>query len=79
MKIQDKIVIVTGASSGIGLAMAELLSKQRAKVALVSRTKEKLEQLSKELPESFAVPTDMSKSFEIRRMIKQTKEHYRQN
>jgi short-subunit dehydrogenase len=76
MKIQDKIVIVTGASSGIGLAMAELLSKQRAKVALVSRAKEELEQLSRELPESFAVPADMSKSFEIRRMIKQTKDHF---
>lgn len=34
MSIKDKVVIVTGASSGIGLATAELLTKRGAKVAL---------------------------------------------
>jgi short-subunit dehydrogenase len=43
MMIKDKIAIVTGASSGIGLATAKLLSKKGANVALVSRSKEKLE------------------------------------
>lgn len=43
----DKVAIVTGASSGIGLATAKLLSKQGAKLALVSRSKEKLEQLAR--------------------------------
>jgi len=56
MNLQDKVVIVTGASSGIGWAAAKLLSKQGAKLALVSRSKEKLQQLSAELPNSVAVP-----------------------
>lgn len=76
MNVQDKVVIVTGASSGIGLATAKLLAKQGAKLALVSRSKEKLEKLSGELLNSLAVPADMSKIFEIKRMIKQTGEHF---
>ena len=76
MNLRDKVVIVTGASSGIGLATAKLLAEQGAKLVLVSRSKEKLEQLSGELPNSLAVPADMTKIFEIERMIKRTEEHF---
>ncbi len=76
VNVRDKVAIVTGASSGIGLATARLLAKQGAKLALVSRSKEKLEQLSAELPNSLAVPADMTKVFEIERMITETVEHF---
>jgi short-subunit dehydrogenase len=76
MSVKSKVVIVTGASSGIGLATARLLTRQGAKLALVSRSKEKLEQLSRELPDSLAVPADMTRIEEIKRMIKQTEEHF---
>ena len=42
MKIKDSIVIITGASSGIGLATARLLAKQGAKVVLAARSVETL-------------------------------------
>jgi short-subunit dehydrogenase len=76
MKIKDKVVIITGASSGMGLAIAKLLSKNGAKVALAARSKNKLRALTGELPNSFAVPTDMTKSSEVRRMIGRVKEHF---
>jgi len=76
MKIKGKIVIVTGASSGIGLVTAKLLTKHGAKVALVARTKEKLEKLSKELANSFPIKTDMTKGDEIKKMIKKVVNHY---
>lgn len=76
MDVRNKVVIVTGASSGIGLATARLLTKHGAKVALVSRSKEKLEKLSRELSSSLAVPTDMTDMSDIKRMIEQTKEHF---
>ena len=76
MNVQNKVAIVTGASSGIGLATARLLANRGAKVALVSRSKEKLDALSKEIPDSFAVPADMSKIFEIKRMVRQVDGHY---
>ena len=72
MDVQDKVVIVTGASSGIGLATAKLLAENGAKVVLVSRSKEKLEKLSRELPFSIAFDADMTKIPEIKRVIKQT-------
>jgi short-subunit dehydrogenase len=68
---------VTGASSGIGLATARLLTAKGARVALASRSKDILERLSKELPNSLAIPTDMTKEDTIKRMVEQTKKHFR--
>ncbi len=76
MKIKNKIIIVTGASAGIGLATAKLLSSKGAKVALVARSKDRLDALAKELPNSLAVVADMSKISSIDSMIKTVKEHY---
>ena len=76
MNVRDKVVIVTGASSGIGLATARLLVKRDAKVALVSRSMEKLEKLSAELPNSIAIRADMTEIPEIKRMVDQTHEHF---
>lgn len=76
MKIQGKVAIVTGASSGIGLATANLLTQKEAKVALVARSIDKLKKLEKELPNSFAVQTDMSDENEIKKMIDKVQKHF---
>lgn len=76
MNIRNKVIIITGASSGIGLATVKLLSKQGAKLALVSRSKERLEKLSRDIPESIAVPADMTKIPEIKKMTKKINEHF---
>lgn len=76
MNFKDKVAIVTGASSGIGEATASLLSKKGAKVVLAARSKEKLERLSKELPDSLVIPTDMTKENDIKAMVKTAKEHF---
>ena len=76
MNVRDRVVIVTGASSGIGRATAKLLVKSGAKVALVSRSMELLEKLSAELPNSIAIRADMTKIAEIKRMVDQTHEHF---
>ena len=70
MNIQNKIVIVTGASSGIGLATAKLLAEKGAKVVLASRNTEVLKKESKGIPNSFVVTTDMTKVSDIKKMIK---------
>jgi len=62
--LQDRVVVVTGASSGIGRASALLLARHGAKVMLVSRTKEKLDALRKEVEHeggrAFVYPADLS-------------------
>jgi len=76
MNVQNKVVIITGASSGIGLATAKILSEKNANLALVARSKEKLEQLSKTLAGSKAVPADMTKIDVIKKMVNQTETHF---
>lgn len=46
MTIQDKVVVITGASSGIGQASAELLASQGAKVVLGARRENKLKTIT---------------------------------
>lgn len=76
MDLHDKVVIVTGASGGIGLATATLLAQKGAQVGLAARSEKKLRSLSRKLPHSLSIPTDMTKPGEIKAMIRQVREHY---
>lgn len=60
MQIQDSVFVVTGASSGIGLATAKALGARGAKVALLSRSTELLNELSKELGDALPVTADVT-------------------
>ena len=76
MEIKDKVVIVTGASEGIGRATAKLLSARGAKVVLAARSTEKLKALAKELPEALAVAIDMRQPRDIKKLIDKTIKKY---
>ncbi len=76
MEIAEKVVLITGASGGIGLATARLLAQKGARLALAARSAGKLEHVVSELPNAFAIPTDMRHEHEVRRMIDRTQEHY---
>lgn len=52
MHFKDKVIVITGASSGIGKALAEILLAQGAMVALCARNKEKLITEFSNVPES---------------------------
>ncbi|HEV2217016.1 MAG TPA: SDR family oxidoreductase [Candidatus Dormibacteraeota bacterium] len=72
--LEDRVVVVTGASSGIGRATASLVARHGARVVLVSRTKEKLDELEREIEsaggEAFVRPTDLSDTDACERMIR---------
>lgn len=76
MNIQDKVIIVTGASMGIGLATARELSKRGAKVVLAARSLAILEKVAKELPGSMPIETDMSDPVSIKNMLAETVKKY---
>lgn len=76
----DKVVIVTGASSGIGLASARLFAQRGAKVVIAARNEEKLLQIEKELSltagEAYAVRTDVQSEDDCKNLIRKTIEKY---
>jgi len=76
MEIRDSVVIVTGASSGLGEALARLFAAQGAKVALVARSAAPLARLAASLPGALAAPTDLRDAAAIGRMVTQVQEHY---
>jgi len=78
MKLKGKVAIVTGASRGIGQATARALCNGGAKVALVARSKDKLQELAGELHDSIAIPADMTKPEQIRSMIQSVSDHFGQ-
>jgi NAD(P)-dependent dehydrogenase (short-subunit alcohol dehydrogenase family) len=48
-RFQGKVVVVTGASSGIGLGTAELLAAEGAKIVAVGRRKDALDEAAKKI------------------------------
>lgn len=69
MDIADRVIVITGASSGIGLATAKHLHSLGARLILASRDAETLRELEQELPGSTPIPTDVTKPEEAARLI----------
>jgi len=76
MEIKGKIAIITGASSGIGLATAKLFAGKGAKVVLAARSFDKLQEISRELKDSLPVRADMTVPDDIKNMFDATIEKY---
>jgi NAD(P)-dependent dehydrogenase (short-subunit alcohol dehydrogenase family) len=76
MEIRDAVVIVTGASAGLGEATARLFATQGARVALAARSADKLHRLAGELPGSFAIPVDMRDQAAVAEMAERVHDHY---
>jgi len=75
--IKGKVVIITGASSGIGTATARSLRDLGCNVVLAARSANKLEALSKELgPSSLSAPADVTSAADITRLVAKTIERF---
>ena len=74
--MKNKVVIITGASSGIGEACAKEFAKQGAKLSLAARNIDKLNLIEKELSEQgievLSVKTDVSIEKDCENLISQT-------
>ena len=81
-KIKDKVAVVTGASSGIGLAAVKEFAAAGARVVLAARSAEKINEIVRELEMQYpsgsgssrflAVPTDVCREEDCKNLIEKT-------
>lgn len=80
--MKDKVVIITGASSGIGKATALYFAQKGSKLAIAARSIEKLEQTASEIKryevEVVSIACDVSKEVDCKSLIDQTVEKFGQ-
>lgn len=77
--LEDKVVLVTGGSRGIGLELARALLAQKAKVAICARKQEGLDTAVKELgggDNLLAVPAHVSREEDVKNLFDRVIEHF---
>jgi short-subunit dehydrogenase len=78
--LAGKRILITGASSGIGRALAEEAAAQGARVAIMARSTEKLDELARTLTaqgkDVLAVPGDVTVEADRQRVLRRVEEHF---
>ena len=78
--LQDRVALVTGASSGIGEITAPALGSQGARVAIVARRKDRLDRLAAKLAgldaEPLVLAADLGHERGAQRIVQETEKHF---
>lgn len=75
--IENKVVIITGASSGIGAETARVLAENGAKVVLSARREDRLKELAEEIGENAVyLKSDVSNAEDMKALVKLAKEKF---
>ena len=78
--MHGQVVLITGSSRGLGLALAEEFALQGARLVLSARDEQELErarqQLADQGAEVFAVPCDMTQREQVQHLMEQATMHY---
>ena len=79
-KVQDQVVVITGASSGIGLVTARMAADKGARLVLASRSEDSLRKLSNEINrtggQAIYVVADVSKQDDVQRIAEAAQEKF---
>lgn len=80
MSVESKVVIITGASSGIGEASAKLLAKNGAKLVLGARRTERLKEIADQIIKAGGQATyrstDVTKPAEVKALVQLAKDQF---
>ena len=74
--MKDRVIVITGASSGIGEALAKAVHARGGKPVLVARRVEALEAVSTACGGAFVVPADVTRREEVQQVLAKTLEHH---
>ena len=83
VELQDKVAVVTGASSGIGASIAETIANQGVKVVLTGRDESRLAEVAKRIQDNKQAVVessivDVSHKEEVTELVEKTKEKFGQ-
>src|SRR5690606_20560456 len=77
---QDKVIVITGATGGVGRVTAWAFAKQGAKIALIARDPAQLEGTKKEVEvyggKALPIIADISDAKQVEEAITKTEEHF---
>lgn len=74
---KDQVAIITGAASGIGIAVAKRLAAEGVKLALLDLNGKKLDDLAKELPvETLVYELDITKESQVKEIVEEVSQHF---
>lgn len=76
MEIKDAVVLVTGASSGIGEATARAAARSGARVVLLARREDRIAALAAELGDALAVACDVTRPEQVRQAVQAVMEQF---
>jgi NADP-dependent 3-hydroxy acid dehydrogenase YdfG len=76
MEIKDAVVLVTGASSGIGEATARAAARSGARVVLLARREDRIAALAAELGDALAVACDVTSPEQVRHAVQAAMERF---
>jgi NAD(P)-dependent dehydrogenase (short-subunit alcohol dehydrogenase family) len=74
--VRGRVVIVTGASSGLGEHFSRKFAEAGAKVVLAARRTEKLERIAAEIGDALVVPCDITVDDDCRALVERTVERF---
>ena len=75
-RLDGRVVLVTGASSGFGRRFARVAASAGARVALAARRLDRLEALADRLPDALAVGCDVADDEQCRDLVARTVDHF---
>ena len=75
-QLDGKVVLITGASSGIGGATAHLVAEQGALPVLAARRTDRLEAIASELGRALAIQADVSDPEQVHHLVETTVERF---
>ncbi|MCM3194855.1 SDR family NAD(P)-dependent oxidoreductase [Priestia megaterium] len=76
MKLENRTILVTGGTSGIGLAFAKRFVEMGNTVIVTSRSKQNIDQAIKENPNLIGIAADVSQVKSVDQLVHQIKQQY---
>lgn len=75
--MKDKVIVITGASGGIGASLAELLASKGAALALVARRENELHEIAARCgANALPITADVTNRAEVKRVVRETLNHF---